>query len=167
MAVITQNHDIAGLCRRARRFKYEWAKSASGNVAAVSQFDADRLRSYLGGLRAYVSWVQSQPELDLPETHGERMYDLGDMEKLPQVENEAVVDMMNLFDVLELELMSSQSSRLHSKLISHDERRLLTLMDKMERFLEDYIMQIQPLDLPESSPLQAGVGAGRTGIKVS
>lgn len=157
------NHDIAGFCRRLRRFKYEWAKSASANVAFVSDADAERLRSYLNGLIAYKAWVQTQPVLDLPET-SPREIDLGEPAPLSAPENEAIGDVMQLWDILEHELINSQSSRMPARLISHDERRVDMLLEKMSRFLEDYIMQVQPLDLPESSPLRGDVGAGRLGI---
>lgn len=159
----TMNHDIAGFVRRMRRFKYEWAKSASGNVAFVSEADADRLRSYLRGLLAYKAWFQTQPILDLPET-SPREIDLGEAEQLAMPENEAIVDIMEHWDILEYELIHSQSSRMPARLISHDERRADQLLEKMSRFLEDYIMQIQPLDLPESSPLRGDVGPGRRGL---
>jgi len=159
-----QNMDVAGLVRRLRRFKYEWAKSASGNASYVSQADGDRLRSYLEGLRAYLLWVQGQPNLDLPESHGGRVIDLGEPENLPKVENEAVVDIMRHWDILEEELVNSQSSRLASRLLEPDLIRANALLERMANFLDDYIMRIQPLDLPESSPLREGVGAGRTGL---
>lgn len=159
----TMNHDVAGFVRRLRRFRYEWAKSASSNVAFVSQADADRLRSYLKGLMAYKSWFQSQPVLDLPESNP-RTIDLGEAESLPSPENEAVIDMMVLWEVLEYELVHSQSSRLSSRLIEHDEKRVDMVLEKMSRFLEDYIMQIQPVDLPESVPLKSDTGKGRLGV---
>jgi len=159
-----QNHDIAGFIRRSRRFKYEWAKSQSGNASAVSEADAQRLRSYLDGLRAYKQWFQSQPILDLPESHGGRVIELGEGEALAMPENEAVVDIMQLWDLLEIELLSSQSARLAARLIGPDETRVDSLLDKMQRFLDDYISRALPLDLPESSPLRQGVGAGRRGI---
>lgn len=162
----TLNHDISGLVRRLRRFAYEVQKSQSANVSAFKGADADRLRSYLNGLRAYKQWMQAQPILDLPES-SPREIDLGEAEALPAPDNEAVADLMEHFRLIEVELVNSQSSRNPSRLISHDENRFDALVNKMERFLDDYIMQIQPLDLPESSPLKGHTGQGRTGIGMS
>ena len=161
----TLNHDIAGLVRRCRRFCYEVQKSQSANVSAFKEADATRLRSYLQGLLAYKAWMQDQPLLDLPES-SPREIDLGEAEILSAPDNEAVADLMNLFGVLEHELVNCQSSRNPCRLISHDEKRIDSVLAKMDRFLSDYIMHIQPLDLQESSPLAAHTGAGRTGLNM-
>lgn len=160
---LTYNHDVAGFVRRLRRFKYEWAKAASGQASYVSDADANRLRSYLRGLREYKKWCQDQPVLDLPES-SPREINLGDPEALALPDNEAIVDVMNLWDLMEFELVNSQSSRMPSRLIVHDEKRIDALLDKIERFLEDYISNVLPLDLPESSPLRGVTGPGHTGV---
>ena len=160
---ITYNHDIAGIVRRMRRFKYEWAKAASGQASFVSNADGERLQSYLDSIRSFKKWCQSEPDLDLPES-SPKTHDLGEAEVVPLPDNEAVVDVMNLWDLMVHELMHSQSSRMPARLIEHDERRLDALLDKTERFLKDYISNILPLDLPESSPLRGSTGLGRTGV---
>ena len=161
--MIVNNMDVAGLIRRIRRFRYETVKAASSSLANLSNADIGRLTSYLSALTTYANWVVSQPELDLPES-SPMTYDLGDAESLPVPENESLVDLETMWRLLEIELGNSQSARMPANLISHDERRLREIIAKSESFLADYASQVQPLDLPESAPLRANTGAGRTGI---
>lgn len=162
MAVV-QNMDVAGIVRRIRRFRYETVKAASSGLANLSSNDIARLNSYLSAVTVYADWVVSQPELDLPES-SPMTYDLGDAESLPVPENESLADLENLWRILEIEMVNSQSARMPANLISHDERRLREIISKSASFLADYASQVQPLDLPESAPLRPSTGAGRTGI---
>ena len=157
------NYQVAGLVRRLRRFRYETVKSASSALASVNSSDFGRAKSYLEAVTAYVNWIVSQPQLDLPESTP-REIDLGEAETVSMPENEALVDLMTMYDLLELEIGNSQSARMGDSMISHDEGRVRALIAKMNLFLDDYITQIQPLDLPESSPLRAQTGHGRVGV---
>ena len=65
---ITYNTDVYGLVRRINRFIMEVVKSQSSGVSKTSTFDVARMRSYIAAMRAYLTWVTTQPELDLPET---------------------------------------------------------------------------------------------------
>ena len=159
----TYNMDVAGLVRRMRRFRYEMCKSASSNLANVSGHDFTRSEEYLQAITQYLDWVVSQPQLDLPEL-SPREIDLGDAEKLDMPENESIVDMMRLYDALEYEVAHSQSSRQSTGLISHDERRMRDILQKMSAFLSNYVSVILPLDLPESVPSRSMSGPGKTGV---
>ena len=159
----TLNHDVFGMVNRIRRFKFEWAKSQSSNASYVSPADSDRLKDYLEALMKYKKWFQDQPLLDLPESSPREM-ELGVAEALPRPENEAIADVMNMWDLLEHELVHSQSSRMPCRLIGHDEKRVDSILQKMSNFLADYISDVQPLDLPESSPLRGSTGLGRKGL---
>jgi hypothetical protein len=161
--MITNNFQIAGLIQRLRRFRYETVKSASSGLADVNSHDFARAKSYLASAVAYIDWIVSQPQLDLPETTP-TPYDLAEPETLDMPENEALVDLMRLYDLMEKEIGNSQSSRYGDGLISHDEKRMRAMLEKMNAFLDTYVSTIQPLDLPESAPLRGQTGPGRTGI---
>ena len=154
---------VAGLIRRLRRFRYETVKAASSGVAHVNEHDLRRAKSYLGAVEAYLNWIVSQPQLDLPESTPNPI-DLGDPEVLPFPENESLTDLMVMYELLEKEIGNSQSARLGDSVISHDEKRVRDLVSKMRAFLETFVETILPMDLPESSPLKEGTGVGRTGI---
>lgn len=161
--MIVNNLDVAGIIRRCRRFRYECVKSVSSGLAATTSNDVARMKSFLSAIIVYADWVVAQPELDLPES-APLSIDLGEPEELTMPENEALVDMEALWTAMDTEMGNSQSARMATGLISHDERRLRDLVGKADSFLDNYIAQVQPLDLPESAPLRAQTGAGRSGV---
>lgn len=161
--MIVYNYQVAGIIRRLRRFRYETVKAASSALAHVNEHDLQRARTYLSAVTSYVDWVVSQPQLDLPESTP-REIDLGAPESLDMPENESLVDMMVMYDLLELEIGNSQSARLGDSLVTHDEQRIRSLIAKMEAFLTSYVEVNLPMDLPESAPLRGQTGAGRTGV---
>ncbi len=160
---ITYNHDIAGFWRRINRFIYELHKSVSSAGSSMNDYDQERLASYLTAMRAYHDWVTGQPQLDLPETHPREMQ-LEVPDTRSDVENESVRDVIVMFELARDELANGQSSRQGSGLNKFDSARLLALLGKAQTFLDDYIAQITPLDLPESSPMRAMTESGRGGV---
>ena len=157
------NHDVAGMCRRINSFIIEMQKSVSGGVSDMNEFDQARLQKYLDSVRAYRNWVVDQPHLDLPETHP-RTIEIGPDPESPDVENEAVRDVVYLMELCRDELVNSQSARIPAGFIIFDDARAMSLVEKCQRFLDDYIKLVQPIDMPESSPSQPLTGAGATGI---
>lgn len=157
------NFEIAGIIRRARRFRFETVKAVSSSLANVSEADMTRSLSFLEALKSYIAHVVAQPALDLPESSPFEI-DLGEPEKVDLPENESLIDLMVMYDLLEAEIGNSQSARQSTGLISHDHLRIMNLISKMENFLNSYVSDILPLDLPESSPLRKTTGEGRTGV---
>ena len=161
--MIVNNMDMAGVISRMRRFRFETVKAVSSGVANVSAADVTRLKSFTNAVTQYLNWVVSVPTMDLPESSPQE-YDLGETDKLDMPENEALVDLMRLWDVAEFEMGNSQSARNATGIISHDEQRIRDIISKMEAFIDGYIANVQPLDLPESAPFRPNTGSGRTGI---
>lgn len=161
--MITYNYQVAGLVRRLRRFRFETNKAASSALASVNGSDFTRAKTYLAAVESYLNWVVSIPQLDLPESTP-REIDLGKQEDLEMPENESLVDLMEMYNLLELEIGHSQSSRMGDSIISHDEKRMRELLNKMNLFLDNYVATVLPLDLPESAPLRGQTGPGRTGV---
>ncbi len=161
----TLNMDIASLCSRMRKFIEEGLKSASANVEAVSEYDVARLDSYLVSITAYKDWFCGVPPLDCVETHPLEMgCEIHTAEKIEEIENDSIKDYCRIMRIAQIELVDSQSSRLATGLISHDKIRLESFVTKVTNLISEYIKQILPLDLPESSPYKPGVGPGLTGI---
>ncbi len=159
----TYNTDVFGFVRRMNRFIEEVVKSQSSGVSKTSTFDVGRAKSYITALRGYLSWVTGQPELDLPET-GPRAVALPVNPTIPAMENESLYDLAILFELARDELSHSQSSRLSSNLINFDAARLTAILDKADAFIDNYVLVIDPLDLPETSPQTSMTGPGRTGV---
>lgn len=159
-ATTVNNHDVLGLHRRINRFIFELNKSASSGVSRFSDHDKARLRSYLTAMTAYKNWVAAQPDLDLPETHPQE-YQLAPVTEVGAVENENCADAMNLLAKCRDELNNSQSARLSSGLMEADKVRFEAIVEKISKFLDDYVDAATPLDLPESSPRDEATGHGR------
>jgi len=162
--MLVQNMDIAGLIRRVRRMREEIRKCVSASLMHTTDRDQERIGTYLDSLDAYFDWMVAQPQQDFVEWHPTDI-DLGEapMDNLP--ENEALADMTQQFFALEEELAYSASSRMHTSIMEHDERRFREITQKIRDFLEQYISSIQPLDMPESSPRREMTGKGRRTVK--
>lgn len=157
------NHDLVGLVKRLRRFKFELVKSVSANLGEASDHDMTRVNSYLQVLRDFKSWMTAQPELDLPETSPMEL-DLGEKQVLPPVDNDDLFVIVNLMELIEAELVNSQSARRSTGLVIHDSQRFDAMILKIESFITDFMSANNPLDLPESLPHAPMTGAGRVGV---
>ncbi len=157
------NQDVRGLASRINRFITELMLSSSANLANVSDFDAGRLESYIKAIRIYHDWIVGQPSLDLPET-APRVYELDPNPAVPIMENEAIRDCIVMLEGARDELVNSQSARMAVGLLSFDSNRVSRVVDKVEAFLNNYIREVQPLDLPESSPQRPMMPAGKLGV---
>lgn len=159
------NADVAGLAERADEVIYEVAKSQSANLTDMRPFDRERISQYNAMLRRYKGWVVAAPDVDLPETHP-RVYPIKYISKdiSDDVENKAIRDLIRFYRSLITELVNAQSARLANGLTQHDSRRFDLVMDKVEAFLEDYVDETQPLDMPESAPSSDAVDSGYKGV---
>lgn len=157
------NHDLVGIWNRVNRFTVELVNSVSANTSQVNTFDLDRLKSYLNNIRKYLSWITSQPLLDLPETTP-RLYILEAPAAVPEMDNEEVADIVRMFELARDEVVNSQSARQGSGMVPFDVRRITAVIDKTEAFLSTYVEVVTPIDLPESSPDELMIMGGRRGI---
>lgn len=160
------NHDIVGIWNRINRFIEEMIKAVSSSLSQTSVFDLNRLESYLTAIDVYHNWVISQPQLDLPETHP-HPWPLSEPPEVPHLENEELNDALRIMLLTRDELANSQSARMPSGLVNFDTIRLRQNVEKVRRFLADYIRRMPALDLPESSPQAPVSGPGRGGINLS
>lgn len=159
-----QNQDVAWLYNKIRRFFVEVAKSQSATVSAMRTPDQVRLDAYLQSFKKGLNWINSQGDLDLPESHPFPM----ELEAFPddvELENESANMVLRLFRVLAIELTNCQSAKVGSGLISHDIKRIAAIVTKIESFLNDYIKDegATPLDYPESSPEEPMITDGALG----
>jgi hypothetical protein len=157
------NHDVAGFARRINRFIDEIQHAGSGAGSYVSAADLTRANSYLDAVDTYHDHVLNQPQLDLPETHP-RAIEIEEGPALVRLENESLTDLAYMLAITRDELVNSQSARLASGLMEFDSNRLRAVTSKARAFLADYVSTVTPLDLPESSPMRASTGPGRSGI---
>ena len=161
----TYNHDISGYCCRTNRFMVDLSRSVSAGVVSTNEFDQARWASYLDALDSYLDHVQSEPNLDLPESHP-RLIQINCMsdEDVMKLDNDAIRDCLYYLKLSMIEMCNSQSSRTPSKLISFDESRCRALIQKARNLLNNYVQVIQPIDVPESHPRDPQVVAGKQGV---
>lgn len=153
------NDDILGFVVRVDRFLAEVNKSLSANITDYGAFDITRLKSYIAAMRTYLSWVSGQPQLDLPDTHPQELV-IPVLPELPDTENPMAADVIRLLTRLRSEMIKSQSARMPSGFVEHDLVRSQAIIDKIEKFVIDYIEKVTPMDLPESSPSTPVTGHG-------
>lgn len=156
------NHDVVGLIRRIDRFRKEISHAISAGVSSARDADLGRIKSYLSALEIYEQWINSQPQLDLPESHP-TFISVEPSPAMPMPENESFADLIYMLDLMRIELAHSQSSRLPQGLTKFDSGRFSAIRIKMVNFLKDYVEVVTPLDLPESSPSRPMVADGNKG----
>jgi hypothetical protein len=156
------NQDIAFITEHVNRYIDELTHSQSSPVNALVEADKTRLVSYIAAMRHAHAWIQSQPQLDLPETHP-RPFKLEPNPVVPDIENDAVAHCVRMLEALRTEMVNSQSARMSSRLQPADSSRFTSIVDRLESFLVDYIGKALPLDLPESSPQEGMTTPGQGG----
>ncbi len=157
------NHDILFIYDMLNRYVVEMTHSQSNGVSGMIEHDRVRMNSYLQALRIKKNWVVSQPILDLPETHP-RPWELEPIPPVENLESEVVNQFIRLLEALRTEMINSQSARLASTLLPADATRFDAVIEKMQTFMDDYVVVATPLDLPESSPMQNLSGPGLGGV---
>lgn len=161
-AATTFNIDVHSIVRRYNRILFEVAKAQSSGVSFTNPFDVQRLQSYISSMRNFQSWIVTQPLLDCPET-GPTEMDLPENPKMPMLENESMMDVINLIEIARDEVSNSQSARMPTNLLVFDHARQESYLSKIEQLLA-YVASSEPLDLPESSPMMDVTGPGRMGV---
>ena len=163
MPVNVNNLHVRFVADKVHRFGYELIKSNSANGSYMGNADRVRLESYLNAVDFAINWIESLPELDLPETDP-RTYECEDFPTEVDAENEAVNVAVDILRAGWLETVNGQSARRASGMSPHDIKRVRDIVEHCRNFLTEYVANALPLDLPESSPMEAPTGPGRTGI---
>jgi len=162
-ATSTYNTDILGLVKRINGFITEIAFSNSANVNNVSEKDLARSNSYLNALREYKAWFTAQPPLDMTKT-GMIAVLLPLNAAIPNMQNHSLWDLCTMLESLRDEMANSDSSRMPTGMLGFDVIRFDDMVSKAQKFLDTYIKKVDPLDQPETSPMHAVTGPGKTGV---
>ena len=158
------NQDVAGLTERTDEIIFEVARSQSGNLTDMRPFDRTRIDEYNQMLNRYAVWITEAPDIDLPETHPREYVIKYISEGVDaDIENKALRDLIRMYRSVITELTNSQSARMANGLTTHDKRRFDLVMEKIAKFLTEYVDNTQPLDMPESAPSSEAVDQGFTG----
>ena len=161
MSVI-YNHDTAALCRSVRRISAELYKSVSSGTSGMNSFDQARCKANVAASRSLLAWVNSQPDLDLPESHPNAL-EVSDPAKYPAVESDSINLALDICYACEVEILNSSSAREAAGMNKFDSGRLGATLDKIDSLVDKHIAIAEPVDLPESSPSEPLSGAGAKG----
>ena len=157
------NIDCTYLADKIARYAGEVQMSVSSNVAFVNEFDMSRLQQYLNDIDRAVAYINDQPQLDLPESHP-MVHAIQPYPTMRDMESDEWDHVVRLLRAGYLELVNSQSARLGAGLMPFDSRRVTALVAKCRAWLNDYVSERSPMDLPETSPQLAMSPAGRSGV---
>lgn len=161
-ATSTYNIDVHSIVRRYNRILEEIMKSQSSGVSFTNPFDVNRIASYVNAMKNFQNFVVAQPLLDCPET-GPTEIPLPTNPTVQTLENESMMDVVNLIEIARDEIANSQSARMPTNLLVFDKERQDSYLLKIEHMMT-YVATSEPLDLPESSPMQDVTGPGRLGV---
>jgi hypothetical protein len=157
------NLDCTYLADKIARYAGEVQMSVSSNVAFVNEFDMARLQQYLTDIDKAVAYINDQPQLDLPESHP-MVHAIQPFPTMRDMESDEWDHVVRLLRAGYIELVNSQSARLGAGLMPFDSRRVTALVAKARQWLNDYVAERSPMDLPETSPQQAMSPAGKSGV---
>ena len=157
------NLDVTYLADKLARYTGEVQMSVSSNVAFVNEFDMARLQQYLTDIDRAVAYVLDQPQLDMPESHP-MLHTIQPFPVMRDMESDEWDHVVRLLRSGYIELVNSQSARLGAGLMPFDSRRITALVAKCRQWLNDYVAERSPMDLPETSPQQAMSPAGKSGV---
>jgi hypothetical protein len=158
-----KNSKIRGLVERGDSYRFEVLTCDSANQVRLSTADRERIGSYLDSLQAYVADMDAEPEQDLPglkDVHYPITY-VCDDDTNTEIENPALKDIgTDLEDFCNL-MATSQSSDQKRGMHAADRERADSFIDNMRRFMTDYVDNVQPLDLPNSTRSSKDASPGK------
>jgi hypothetical protein len=160
----TNNHDVAGLVRRLDRALVEVTKSQSTNISGTLPFDITRLQAIIASARSYRAWMSAEPFLDSPATTP-LFIEVPCFGVVVAMDNDSAWDVAQLLDTAILELQSADSGRISNGFpVAKDGERFDAFIMRIEKLLQNFMMKVEPMDYPESSPRASSTGQGNTGL---
>jgi hypothetical protein len=168
------NPDIATFAEMADQRLVEILKSASGALDDYTAPDKKRLGDFVNELRAFKAWFMQRPEPDRPNQHPEQ---LGIDYQSNKESFEDPVTQEEVILVQKPENMASRAAAQQMREViastvlgasrfrpggmnAHDSRRVDDELDRLEFLLTEYIMELLPVDLPETNPSAPLTGHG-------
>jgi hypothetical protein len=81
------------------------------------------------------------------------------------MDNDSAADIAQLIDTAILELQSADSGRVSNGFaVKEDGIRFDNTITRIEKLVLNFMMKIEPVDYPESSPRAGSTGQGNTGL---
>ena len=148
-----RNPDIVGAVERADRYAFDMCRFESASINEITEFDINRILSYNSALRTYIQTLNDAPATDNPHSYP-GMYNLyykTESFDFDSVVNKAIRDIVRQYVNLWVNLSRSESADKSNGYQVYDYTRAMTHLDRIDYYIDSYIKQALPIDLPESS----------------
>lgn len=153
-----RNMDVVGVCERIDRTMYEISQSESASLNSLEEYDLNRIISYNSALRTYVDVVNQANRMDLPHSYPAQYtikYICNDANvDYDGTKNRILRDLQRLYANMLLQWSRSESADKSNGFYEADYNRFLLIMDRVDGYIDSYIKEATPLDLPESSTFE-------------
>ena len=165
----SRNMDVVGIVERIDRYAYDICKFESATQNQITEYDMARIQQYNAALRTYVATLNDANKMDLPHSFP-AMYDIrylcedGGID-IDEIKNKAIRDIVRLYVNCWVQWSRSESADASNGFHPADYTRFLLIMDRIDYYIQSYIEQALPLDLPESSAFEDGDYRGSTSAK--
>lgn len=154
------NIHCRGIIERADAAVVNSLRCESANLNELRPHDEKRFRDVIRELRSYIAWAESEPVLDLPKSHPTPLELEHVGTDVPRkIVNRSVRDFAALFELVIKESSESETAHSGSGINPHDLLRLRAILDQAESLI-DFMVNVEPVDRPETFPHQPGVGDG-------
>ena len=148
-----RNMDIVGAVERADRYAFDMCRFESASQNIITEFDITRIQSYNNALRLYVDTLAAAPATDNPHSYPGQytIYYLTENFDFDTVKNKALRDITRMYVNLWVNLSRGESADMSNGYTKFDLHRFHLHMDRIDYYINSYIEQALPIDLPESS----------------
>lgn len=131
-----QNHDMASFVFKLQYFEAAIFRLHSCSLKIVAEVDQARIVSYITSLRKYLSWIASQPLVDIlsinPRFHLK-------IENPPNVINAHIGCVFSLLHIAKEQALVCESSKMLCGISSFDFNRLDCLLKKAELYMTTHV----------------------------
>ena len=148
-----RNMDVVGAVERIDRTIYELMESESSMLNSLEEYDIERVLQYNAALRTYCAVINSANRMDLPHSYP-GMFDIKYITKETDYDgtkNRIIRDLVRYYANAMVQWSRSESADKSNGFYEADYTRFLLIMDRIDAYMEAYIKEATPLDLPESS----------------
>jgi hypothetical protein len=153
---IVNNMDVVGTVERLDRYCYDILRFESSRQNVITEFDLARIRTYIDASRIYVDTLNNAPSTDNPFSYPGQ-YTIVYLTKdynFAETKNKAIRDIVRMWVNTWVNMSRSESADRSNGFSPFDVTRFNLNMDRMTYYLDQYVIESLPLDLPESSQFQ-------------
>ena len=151
-----RNMDVVGIVERIDRTIYELMESESSELNSLEEYDVKRVLDYNTALRTYADVINAANRMDLPHSYPQ-MYAIKYITQgvdYNGTKNRIIRDLVRYYANAMVQWSRSESADKSNGFYDADYNRFILIMDRIDGYMESYIKEATPLDLPESSAFE-------------